>query len=98
MAGGLRGENENIKREISSQKGHDMLRTVMIWLLLIVIVGIPTLITIFATNLVFMEEIEKEEMALLDKNAEKETCFRQPQDQEDSKVPARKPMIRDSTR
>ena len=55
-----------------------MLRTVMIWLLLIVIVGIPTLITIFATTLVFMEEIEKEEMALLDKNAEEETCFRQP--------------------
>ena len=75
-----------------------MLRTVMIWLLLIVIVGIPTLITIFATTLVFMEEIEKEAMALLDKNAEEETCFRQPQDQEDSKVPARKPMIRDSTR
>ena len=75
-----------------------MLRTVLIWLLLIVIVGIPTLITIFATTLVFMEEIEKEEMALLDKNVEKETCFRQTQDQEDSKVPARKPMIRDSTR
>ena len=56
-----------------------MLRTVLIWLLLIVIVGIPTLITIFATTLVFMEEIEEEEMAaLLDKNAEEETCFRQP--------------------
>ena len=56
-----------------------MLRTVLIWLLLIVIVGIPTLITIFATTLVFMEGIEEEEMAaLLDKNAEEETCFRQP--------------------
>ena len=91
-------KTNNIKREISSQKGQNMLRTVLIWLLLIVIVGIPTLITIFATTLVFMEEIEKEEMALLDKNVEKETCFRQTQDQEDSKVPARKPMIRDSTR
>ena len=91
-------KTKNIKREISSQKGHDMLRTVLIWLLLIVIVGIPTLITIFATTLVFMEEIEKEEMALLDKNAEEETCFRQPQDLEDSKVPACEPTIRDSTR
>ena len=75
-----------------------MLRTVLIWLLLIVIVGIPTLITIFATTLVFMEEIEKEEMALLDKNVEKETCFRQTQDLEDSKVPVCEPTIRDSTR
>ena len=76
-----------------------MLRTVLIWLFLIAIAGIPTLVTIFAAILVHMEEIGEEEMAaLLDKNAEEETCFRQPQDQEDSKVPARKPMIRDSTR
>ena len=75
-----------------------MLRTVLIWLFLIAIAGIPTLVTIFAAILVHMEEIGEEEMAFPDRNAEEAACFRQPQDQEDSKVPARKPMIRDSTR
>ena len=72
-----------------------MLRTVLIWLFLIAIAGIPTLVTIFAAILVHMEEIGEEEMAFPDRNAEEAACFRQAKDH---KAPAPKPANRDSTR
>ena len=55
-----------------------MLRTIRIWLLLFVIAGMPKLITIFGTTLVFMEEIENEEMTSPDRSIEEETVFDKP--------------------
>ena len=55
-----------------------MLRTIRIWLLLFVIAGMPKLITIFGTTLVFIEEIENEEMTSPDRSIEEETVFDKP--------------------
>ena len=37
-----------------------MIRTILIWLFLIIVVAIPTIITITGITLVFMDEMEEE--------------------------------------